>query len=175
MTGWFSRVGLTLASSSRHAARMKFLAGVLVVAMLAVPRVASADGGMKPITIVAPGERTTNNKLVLAGLAGAGLLAGATGLYFHLDSRSAGDDVGTDVFTGTAWTPAHQDLVERAESSRNVAIAMYSVGGAFLVGAVVYWIVTDPPDETIVIRPRGAQPTVTPTPGGAVLGGTWSF
>lgn len=175
MTGSFSRAGLTAVDPRATLRRMKSFAGVLVLALLASVGVAHADDGLKPITIVAPGERTTNNKLVLGGIAGAGLVAGAVGFYFHLDSRSASDEVGTDVFTGTAWTPAHQDLVDRAASSRTAAIAMYSLGSACLIGAVVYWIVTDPPDETIVIRPRTAQPTIAPTPGGAVLGGTWSF
>jgi hypothetical protein len=157
---------------------MKYAAGVLVSVLVAsaVPRHAFADeAAIKPITIIAPGERSTNNKLVLAGIAGAGLIAGAVGFYFHLDSRTASDEVGTDVFTGNAWSPEHQALVDRAESSRTAAIAMYSIGSAFLIGTVVYWIATDPPDETIVIRPRSAQPTVAPIPGGAVVGGTWSF
>lgn len=154
---------------------MKYAVGVLAIAILASasPRVARADE--KAITIVAPGERPMKNKLVLGGIAGAALLTGAVGFYFHLDSREASDEVGTDVFTGTAWSPAHQALVDRADSSRTKAIGMYTVGGVFLVGAVVYWIMTDPPDETIVIRPRGAQPTIAPTTGGAILGGTWSF
>ena len=154
---------------------MKYIVGVLVTAIAATAVPARADEGLKPITIIAPGERSTNNKLVLAGLGGAGLIAGAVGMYFHLDSRSASDEVGTDVFTGTAWSAARQEVVDRAESSRTAAIAMYSVGGAFLIGAIVYLIATDPLDETIVIRPRSARPTITPAPGGAVLGGMWSF
>ncbi|MGE0396178.1 MAG: hypothetical protein AB7T06_05595 [Kofleriaceae bacterium] len=155
---------------------MKYAVGVLVLATLAGPRIARADeGGIKPITIVAPGERPMKNKLVLGGIAGAGLVAGAIGFYFHLDSRSATDDVGTDVFTGTAWSPAHQELVDRADSSRAAAITLYSIGGACIAGAIVYWILTDPGEETIVIQPRTAQPTIVPTQGGAVLGGVWSF
>lgn len=175
MTGSFSRRGLTVFEARATLRRMKLAAGVLVTAVVASASPARAEDEIKPITIVAPGERTTNNKLVLGGLAGAGLVAGAVGFYFHLDSRSASDEVGTDVFTGTAWSEEHQDLVDQADRSRTAAIAMYSIGGAFMVGAIVYWIVTDPPDETIVIHPRSAQPTITPTPGGAVLGGTWSF
>lgn len=151
---------------------MKLTAGVLLVAIAATG--AAADDGVKPITIIAPGERTMNNKLTLGAIAGAGVLLGAGGVYFHLDSKSASDDVGSDTFTGEAWTPAHQKLVDRADRSRTLAITMYGLGGAALIAATVYWIVTDPPDETIVIR-RGAQPTIAPTPGGAVLGGTWSF
>lgn len=152
---------------------MKHLAALAVLSSLVSPTF--ADDGIKPITIVAPGERSTNNKLVLGAIAGAGVLAGAAGLYFHLDSRSTSDEVGTDVFTGMPWSAQKQALVDDANSSRTAAIALYGVGSAFLIGAIVYWIKTDPPDETIVIRPRAAQATIVPTPGGAVLGGTWSF
>lgn len=176
MTGSFSRAGLTLVEGRATLRRMKSFAGVLVIALAATvdPGSARADG-IKPITIIAPGERSTHDKLVLGGIAGAGLVAGAFGLYFHRDSRAAGEDVGTNVFTGDAWTQEHQDLVDRANRSRTAAIALYGIGSACLIGAVVYWIVTDPPDETIVIQPRTAQPTIAPTPGGAVLGGMWSF
>ncbi len=154
---------------------MKYAVGVLVTAIVASTPLVYADDALKPITIVAPGERSTNNKLVLAGIAGAGLVAGAVGFYFHMDSRSASDEVATDVFTGTAWSPAHQALVDQAESSRTAAIVMYSIGGAALIGAIAYWIATDPGEETIVIQPRTAQPLIAPTPGGAVVGGMWSF
>lgn len=165
---------MTLVERRATLRRMKYAAGVLVCVVATASLGDARADDLKPITIVAPTERPMKNKLTLAGLAGASLLSGAIGLYFHLDSRSASDDVATDVFTGTPWTREHQDLVDRANSSRTAAIAMYGVGGAFLIGSIVYWIVTDPPDETIVIQPR-AQASITPTPGGAVFGGTWSF
>lgn len=178
LTGRFSPGGLTVAAGRATLRPMK-LSGVSVTAVTALVALACpavrADDEPRPITIIAPGERTTNNKLILGGIAGAGVLAGAVGLYFHLDARSTGDEVATDVFTGTAWSAAKQDLVDDANRSRTAAIAFYGVGSAFLIGAVVYWIATDPPDETIVIRPRAARATIAPTPGGAVIGGTWSF
>ena len=153
--------------------KTRCIAAAIVVATIA-PQAARADD-VRPITIVSPGERSTNTKLILAGIAGAGLLAGASGLYFHLDSRSKSDEIGTQKFTGKAWSPALQAIADDANSSRTAAIVGYSLGGALLIGAAVYWIVTDPPDETIVIHPTSAQPAVVPVPGGAVLGGTWSF
>lgn len=172
MTGWFRQARLTVAHARATLRRMKLSVAALAILATACP--VAADDGPRPITIIAPGERSTNEKLVLGGLGGAAVVAGALGLYFHLDARSTGDEVATDVFTGKPWTTARQDTVDSANSSRFTAIALYGVGGAFLAGAVIYWIVTEPPDETIVIRPR-AQPTVAPTPGGALVGGTWSF
>lgn len=142
-----------------------------VVAILCSSQVAAAE---RDIVITSPGERSTNNKLLLAGLAGAGVIAGGIGLYFHLDSRSASNDVNASLFTGEAWTAEDAALVEQADRSRSRAIVGYSIGGAFLIGAVVALIVTEPASETIVIQPK-ASPTVTPTPGGAVVGGRWSF
>ncbi len=143
-----------------------------VLAVLA-PRVARAE---QDIVIVIPGERSAENKLLLGSLAGASLIAGALGAYFHLDSRSASDDVSASKFTGHAWTTDDQDLVDRADRSRSRAIVGYSVGGALLIGAAVAFIVTEPKAETTVIRPHGrGSPSVAPTEGGAVLGGMWSF
>jgi len=143
-----------------------------VLALLA-PRAARAD---KDIVIEVPGERTMDNKLLLGGLAGAGFLVGAVGAYFHLDSRSAANDVSSAKYTGHAWTSEDEALVDRADRSKTRAIVGYSVGGALLIGAVVAFIVTEPRSETTVIHPHGrGSPTLAPTSGGAVLGGMWTF
>ncbi|MEO7091828.1 MAG: hypothetical protein ABI175_01175 [Polyangiales bacterium] len=152
---------------------MSRLLPAICMLALVVPRIARAD---KDIVIEIPGERTTGQKLLVGGLAGAGFLAGAIGAYFHYDSRQASDEVGSDKFTGHAWTADDQALVDQADRSRSRAIIGYSIGGALLVGAVIAFIVTDPPSETTVIRPHGrGSPTVMPTPGGAMVGGAWSF
>lgn len=144
--------------------------GVAVVAGAAAP--AAAD---REIVIETPGERSPANKALLVGLAGAGVLAGGLGLYWHLDSRSAADEVSASVFTGEAWTSEDVASVEQAERARTRAAVAYGIGGAFVVGALVALIVTEPAPERTVIRPRSATPTVAPTEGGALVGGRWSF
>jgi hypothetical protein len=133
--------------------------------------------GPKPreIVIEIPGERSTANTLVLVGIAGAGVLAGAIGVYSNLDARSAQQDVEADRFLNRPWTQAQVDLVERADRSSARAGICYGIGGALLLGAAIAFIVTDPKSETSVIRTTRATPTVAPAPGGAVLGGAWRF
>lgn len=150
----------------------RLLPAVCLLALVA-PRVARAD---KDIVIEIPGERTMEQKVLVGGLAGAGVIAGAIGVYFHLDSRDAADEVSSDKFTGHAWTTEDVALVDRADRSRTRAIVGYSVGGALLIGAIVAYIVTDPPSETAIIRPHGkGSAMVTPIEGGAMATGTWSF
>ncbi|CAN5917541.1 hypothetical protein BH11MYX2_BH11MYX2_34100 [soil metagenome] len=132
-------------------------------------------GPTDPIVITTPGERSPGNVATAASLAGVGLLAGGLGVYFNLDGRSASDDVSSGVYTGMAWTPKQAALVDKAHDDRTRAIVGYSIGGAALIGAIVYYIITDPPSETTVIQPHTAAPAVMPTQGGALLGGTWSF
>ena len=109
-------------------------------------------------------------------IAGGGVILGLLGAYWHLDSRSASEDVTADSFTGQAWTAEDQATFDRAERSRGRAIIAYSAGGVLLVGAAILYMVTEPETEKAVIRPnRRGSPTVTPTDGGAMLGGTWSF
>lgn len=118
-------------------------------------------------------ERSAANIAMVAGIAGAGALAGGIGLYFHLDSKSAADKVSAHRETGTVWTQADQATYQQAHDSGVKAAVFYSIGGALVIGAVVALIVTEPKTETVVIHPRG--PSISPTPGGAMLGGTWRF
>jgi hypothetical protein len=129
----------------------------------------------REIVIEIPGERSTANVVALAGIAGAGAIAGAIGVYFNLDARSAQQDVSADRFLNRPWTQAQVDLVERADRSSTRAGICYGIGGALLLGAAIAFIVTDPKSETSVIRTTRATPTVVPAPGGAVLGGAWRF
>ncbi|HEY5923989.1 MAG TPA: hypothetical protein VIV11_20055 [Kofleriaceae bacterium] len=132
----------------------------------------------KDVIIVSYPERSKKNVYVLGGLAVGGVLAGALGLYFHLDSRSAIDEVGANKFTGETWSPAHQDTYDRARSSSIAAGVLYGLGGGLLLASAIAYIATEPKPETMVIHPHASpKPTalVAPTAGGAVVGGMWRF
>lgn len=141
-----------------------------VIAAIA-PGPAMAD---KEISVVSPGERSTKNLAITGTLAGAGALVGAVGLYFHLDGKSLSDDVSADSFTGKIWTPGREQTYDDAKSDRTKAIVGYTVGGALVVSALVYYFLTEPPDETVVIKTR-VTPMIAPEQGGATFGGMWSF
>jgi hypothetical protein len=106
----------------------------------------------RDITIEIPGERTRDNKLLLAGLGAAAVLVSGLGVYWHLDSRDASDEVSSDELTGKAWTETQVALVDRADRSRTRAIVAYSLGGALLIGTLVTYIVTEPESTTSVIH-----------------------
>jgi hypothetical protein len=165
---------------------------LLVFAVLVVPRLVLADvpdDGVSPtdapanatvrhevpvrhkdIVVTTPGERTTKNIAILASVAGAGVLLGGIGVYYNLDSRSAANDVSAHRSLSVPWTSDRQATYDRAHDSGVKAGIFYGVGGALLVGAAVALIVTQPKDETTVIHPH-----IEGGPGGATLGGTWSF
>lgn len=125
----------------------------------------------RDIVIEVPGERTKQNKLAIAGVAVGGVLVGAIGVYYNLESRDAANEASADRFTGKAWTPDKMERVQDArDAGRNATIA-YSIGGALLVGAIAAFIITAPKSETTVIRTGG----ISPTDGGALVHGTWSF
>jgi len=167
----------------------------LVIGVLAMSSVAHAedppapapeDGGAdyfpaptgKDIVVVIPGERTTRNIELIAGLAGGALVAGGIGVYYNLDSKSAADAVSAHEPIGKTWTPGDQANVARAHDSAVRAAIGYSVGGAFALAAAITLVVTEPHAERRVIHPHGTGkpiPTVAPAPGGALLGGQWSF
>jgi hypothetical protein len=155
---------------------MKYFCVALALAM-ALGRPVRADNA--DIVVTTPGERTTKNKVQVGAVAGAGVLVGAIGLYFHLDSRSASADVSADTPTHLPWTPERRAAADRASSSATKATVAYGFGGALVVGALIWFFVTDPKDETTVIHPHSAPaatPTIEPAPGGgAMLGGMWRF
>ncbi len=126
----------------------------------------------REIVIEVPGERTRSNMLLCGGLVGFGVIAGLLGVYWHLDSRDASEEVSTDRFSGRAWTPAHQDLVDRADRSKTLATGAYIAGGALVVGAALTFIFTAPTSTTEVIR---TGTTVTPVRDGAMVTRMWSF
>lgn len=124
----------------------------------------------KEIVVEVPGERSRTNKLALAATLGVGVIAGSLGVYYHLDSRDAVGQVSATKFTGRIWTQERQALVERAEDARGKAAIAYGIGGVFVIGAVVGFIVTEPKSSREVLRPHVALGA-----GGAVVGGAWSW
>ena len=127
-------------------------------------------------TITSPGERTTKNEIILASIAGGGALCALLGGYYHYDSNSASNKVTATTPTNHPWSAADQATYDQAESSRTKAIVFYSIGGAALVTAAVYLIVTEPPETQTVIHPhRRFIPKIEVAPTGAVLGGGWIF
>lgn len=128
----------------------------------------------REIVIDVPGERTLNNKLLVGGLTAAGVIAGALGVYWHLDSRDASNEVSADAYTGKAWTDEQVGLVDRADRSKTRATIAYSLGGAILIGAIATYILTEPASEKAIIRTGGVG--VTPTEhGGTLVTRMWSF
>jgi hypothetical protein len=137
-----------------------------------------ADGGAgyfaaprgKDIVVKMHPDRSRQNVAGIAITAGAGLLFGGLGLYFHLESKSATEEVGAKKFTGVAWSDELQDTYDHANNSAVAAGVLYGLGGAALVGAAIAYMITEPEVETHVIHPH-----VAVGKGGAVIGGAWSF
>lgn len=132
----------------------------------------------KDVVIVAYPDRSTKNVAIMGALAGAGVVAGAFGLYFHLDSRSASDEVSAHKATNVPWTQDQQDTYDRANRSATAAGVLYGIGGGLILATAVMFIVTEPKPETMIIHPHvDPKPTalVAPTRGGAMIGGAWRF
>jgi hypothetical protein len=167
-------------------------AAVLLLGLLGPPQLAHADsndyfGQDAPdehVSFQVDKSRTKKQKIVIASLLAGTVVFGGVGLLFHLDSRSASNDVGAiGSHTGLTYTPELEDTRERALSSRTFAIVGYSLGGAFAIATVVTLIMTQPGserytvgrDEEDRVPPVEGGLTVAPTVGGAYVGGTWSF
>jgi hypothetical protein len=133
---------------------------------------------LKDIVIEVPGDRDKRNVAMLAAITGAGVLLSAVGVYYNLDAKTGADEISkhpTDTSMLTPrppWTAADQDTLDRVHASNIKAGVFYGLGGAVLVGAIVTYIVTAPKDERTVIHPHYA---IAPMPGGAMVGGAWSF
>ena len=145
-----------------------------------------ADGGPhyfaaptgRDIVIKSYPDRPRNQILAISIAAGVGVALGGVGAYYHLDSRDQSNKINAHSFTGESWTPERTAIYDEAHSSAVKAGVFYGIGGAFLLGAAIAYIVTEPKMETIVIHPHvDPKPTalLAPTRGGALVGGTWSF
>ncbi|NVB80818.1 MAG: hypothetical protein HOV81_20645 [Kofleriaceae bacterium] len=125
------------------------------------------------IVVTSRPDRPRTTVIGLAAGAGVGVILGGIGLYYHLDSRDASNQLNSHRATGEVWSADKQDAYDRAHSSATRAGVFYGVGGAVLIGTLVALILTEPKEETTIIRPHTAL--VAPTQGGAVVGGMWSF
>ncbi len=123
-------------------------------------------------------SRSRGNITKVALLAGSSLVFGGIGLYFHFDSRASSDEVSSNKFTGRPWTQERQAHYDDAHRSATVATVMYGIGGALLLTTAIFYIVTEPGQETMEITPhKKSKPTamITPTRGGALVGTGWRF
>lgn len=118
-------------------------------------------------------DRSRNTVIGLAAGAGASAILGGIGLYYHLDSRDASNQLSAHKPTGEVWSADKQDAFDRAHGSSVTAGVFYGIGGAVLIGTIIALVVTEPKEETTIIHPHTAL--VAPTHGGAIVGGMWSF
>lgn len=124
-------------------------------------------------------NRSKQNITLIASIAGAAVVMGAVGLYFHFDANSAAEEVAAKTFTGRAWTSDRQEAYDTAQRSSTIAGVMYGIGGALLLSTAIVFIATEPERKEIVITPHSGTPKPTamlaPTRGGAIVGGTWRW
>lgn len=125
------------------------------------------------IVVTSRPDRSRNTVIGLAAGAGVTAILAGVGLYYHLDSRDASNQLSAHKATGEVWTAERQDAFDRAHSSAVTAGVFYGIGGAVLIGTIVALVLTEPKEETTVIHPHTAL--VAPTQGGAIVGGMWSF
>jgi len=73
-------------------------------------------------------------------VAGAGLVAIGTGVYFGLKSHSAASDIQSLSLSGGTWSPAYQSLYSDGQSEATIATALYVAGGvAAAAGGFLLW------------------------------------
>ena len=141
----------------------------------------------EPMTFEVDKPRTKQAKILIGSLfAGAVVFAGG-GLLFHLHARNAADEVSTrtDHHTGKVYTDELDATRRDAVRSGKLAGAGYAIGGGFLVGTFVAYLLTDPGTETIRVGEEEEAPAPAPSgrppveaaaaPGGGVVGAAWSF
>jgi hypothetical protein len=128
------------------------------------------------LTYRKPRSRTGTQRLVIAGLAAATVIAGGIGVGYNLDSRSAADEVSADdELTGKTWTADREATYQRAGSSGDIAVVAYITAAVFAGATATAWLLTDPGDEVMTVPSTAARPVVAPVAGGALVGGAWRW
>jgi hypothetical protein len=171
--------------------RLGVAVGVIGV-VLAAPRLAPADTPTTPAAAAAAPagntpdyfapkphgavrvrvarERCRADKLLIGGLlAGTGLFA-VSGVYFHLDSRAAAEEVSADNPTGQRWSDELADTYDRGQRSATIAKVSYALAGAAAVATLIAVWLTDPGEELVEAR-VGA----TVVDDGGIVGAAWQF
>jgi hypothetical protein len=137
------------------------------------------SGSSDSFTFKVDRERTTQQRVLIASLFGGTVLFGAIGVAFHIDSKNKSDEVSTTSghLSGRIYTHELEDTRQAAVRSRNLTIASYAIGGGFLVGTFIAYLLTDPGQETVHVGTEAATARlrIEPTDGGALVGGVWSF
>jgi hypothetical protein len=115
-------------------------------------------------------ERCRADRMLIGGLLAGAAVTTAAGVYFHLDSRSAADEVSARTPTNRRWSEELDDIYDRGQRSGTLAKVSYGLAGALAVGTLVAVWLTDPGEEMVELR-VGA----TATPDGATVGAAWAF
>ena len=115
-------------------------------------------------------ERCRADRMLIWGLLGGATVTAAAGVYFHLDSRSAADEVSARTPTNLRWSDELADTYDRGQRSGTLAKVSYGLAGALAIGTLVAVWLTDPGEEMVELR-VGA----TATPDGATVGAAWAF
>jgi hypothetical protein len=147
----------------------------------------------EPMTFEVDRPRTRQAKVLIASLFGGAVVFAGAGLLFHLHARGQADEVATrtDHHTGKIYTDELDATRRDAVRSGRLAAAGYAIGGGFLIGTFVAYLLTDPGTETIRVGDEeapappppsgapqatgGARIDIAPAPGGGLVGATWSF
>jgi hypothetical protein len=140
------------------------------------------SGAGEPLRFEVDRPRERSDKILMASLFGGSVLLGGVGLLFHLDSQRKSSEVSAVAgrHTGRIYTEELDDTRRAALRSRTFAIVGYSMSGALLLSTFVVYLVTDPGRETITVGDQlaptpAARLMVEPVPGGALVGGQWTF
>ena len=122
------------------------------------------------------GDRSIADRHLILGLYIGAAVVGGLGLYFHLDSRAAADDVSNENEATGPWTASLQSTYDRAHRDGELAEVSYGVAGGLLIGAIVATWWTQPKPRTAQVEvSRMPTPVVSPSHNGGVVSAQWDF
>ena len=122
------------------------------------------------------GDRSPSDRHLIGGLYVGAAVVGGLGLYFHLDSRAAANDVSNQNEATGPWTAALQSTYDRGHHDGELAEISYGVAGSLLLGAIIATWWTQPKPRTAQVDvSRIPTPVVSPTRNGGVVSAQWDF